>query len=43
MELGELPCVDPFSLFMFNFTPEQKFLVTKRYAEHVKTNTMKTL
>jgi hypothetical protein len=36
MEQGELPCVDPFSLFMFNFSPEQKLLITKRYAEHVK-------
>ncbi len=43
MEANELPCVDPFSLFMYNFTPEQKFLITKRYAEHVKTTTMKTL
>jgi hypothetical protein len=37
MEEGELPCVDPFTGFMYNFfTPEQKFLINQKYAEQKK-------
>jgi protein O-GlcNAc transferase len=43
MEVGELPCVDPFSLFMYNFSPEQKLMIAQRFAQHAKDNTLKVL
>lgn len=40
MDQGELPCVDPFSLFMYNFSPEQKLMIASKFANHAKENTL---
>ena len=29
---GELPCVDPFNIFMLDFTSEQKFEIAQLYS-----------
>ena len=39
----DLPCVDPFSIFMYNYSPEQKFMISQRYANNTKQNVMRTL
>ena len=33
---GEVPCVDPFSLFMIDFSMEDKLLISARWAESEK-------
>ena len=34
--LGEVPCVDPFSLFMIDFTMKDKLLISQKWAENEK-------
>jgi hypothetical protein len=44
MEADELPCVDPFTIFMYNFfTPEQKFLICKKNADFRKQMTLRNI
>ena len=33
---GELPCVDPFTLFMIDFTMDDKLLISNKWAESEK-------
>lgn len=33
---GELPCIDPFSLFMIDFTLDEKLLISAKWAENEK-------
>lgn len=33
---GEVPCIDPFSLFMLNFTMQDKLVISMKWAEAEK-------
>ena len=33
---GEVPCVDPFSLFMIDFSMDDKLLISEKWAESEK-------
>ena len=33
---GELPCADPFNIFMMDFKSEQKFEIAKLYSQHIR-------
>jgi hypothetical protein len=33
---GELPCVDPFDMFMIDWTMEDKLLISNKWAENEK-------
>jgi hypothetical protein len=33
---GDVPCVDPFSLFMIDFTMNDKLLISAKWAENEK-------
>ena len=43
VQRGELPCADPFNIFMMNFTSEQKFEIARLYSEHIKQRTLQGL
>jgi len=40
---GEMPCVDPFSLFMIDFSMDDKLLISTKWAENEKTKAIKKM
>ena len=40
VQKGELPCADPFNIFMMDFTSDQKFEIAKLYSQHIKQRTL---
>lgn len=44
MQNGEVPCVDPFVIFMYSqFTSEEKFLICKKHADQKKQMTLRNI